>query len=597
MAGARVALQTRLEAAFSTFEPDADPLVRPSAHADYQANGALPLAKRLGRDPRELACEIVGSASLDDLCERVEVSGPGFVNLWLSDAFLAGSVASMAGDERLGVATRADPARTVVDYSAPNVAKEMHVGHLRSTIIGDALCRVLAFLGDEVLRENHVGDWGTPFGMLIEHLLDVGEHEAADELSVGDLDRFYRAARASFDADEAFRARSRRRVVLLQSGDEETRRLWRLLVAESTRYFDEVYAKLGVLLTPDDIVGESFYNPMLQGVVDDLDALGLLRDSEGARCVFPPGFTNREGEPLPLIVQKSDGGFGYAATDLACIRDRIERLGARRILYVVGSPQAQHLEMCFAVARMAGWLPEGVEAVHVAFGSVLGADHKMLRSRAGATVKLVDLLDEAVERARSAIAERARPEVLAPTGGPGLGGAPQAAGARAVDAHLSRALGIGAVKYADLSSDRTRDYVFDWDRMLSFDGNTAPYLQYAHARIRSVFRRAAADGLQDRPGGPAAPPLLEGPADRALALALLGFEEAVTDTAESCAPSRLCAYLYDLATTFTGFYEKSPILRAPSAELRRSRLLLARLSADVLALGLDLLGIEAPEEM
>ncbi len=579
VAGARVAIEARLEAAFATFEPGADPLVRPSTHADYQANGALPLAKRLGRNPRQLAAEIAEAAPLDDVCARVEVSGPGFVNLWLSDAFLAESVSSMARDERLGVAVRAHSRRTVVDYSAPNVAKEMHVGHLRSTIIGDALCRVLAFLGDEVIRENHVGDWGTPFGMLIEHLLDLGEHEAIDELSVGDLDGFYRSARASFDDDEAFRERSRRRVVALQSGDEETRRLWHLLVAESVRYFDEVYARLGVLLEPGDVVGESFYNPLLQDVVDDLEALGLLRESDGARCVFPPGFVNRDGEPLPLIVQKSDGGFGYATTDLASIRDRVGRMGARRILYVVGSPQAQHFEMCFAVARMAGWLAEDVEAVHVAFGSVLGADRKMLRSRAGATVKLVDLLDEAVERARAVVAERE--------------------GAAKPAAHLARALGIGAVKYADLSNDRTRDYVFDWDRMLSFDGDTAPYLQYAHARVRSVFRRAAAAAAaeQEGSGAPDAPPLMDGAPDRSLALVLLGFEEAVTETAESYAPSRLCAYLYGLATTFTTFYERSPILKAPSAELRRSRLLLARLTADVLALGLDLLGIEAPDEM
>ncbi len=567
-------LTARLRAAFDTVEPGADPVLRPSEHADFQANGALALAKRLGRPPRDVAAEIAAVADLDAVCASVEVSGAGFINLVLADSYIAAQVGLLAADERLGSRTAAEPARIVVDYSAPNVAKEMHVGHLRSTVIGDALCRVLVHLGHDVVRENHVGDWGTNFGMLIEHLLDVGETEAVEELSVGDLDGFYKAARSSFDNDEGFRERSRRRVVALQSGDGETLRLWRILVAESVGYFAEVYAKLGVLLNGADIVGESTYNPMLADVVRDLERAGLLVTSDGARCVFPPGFANRDGEPLPLIIQKSDGGFGYATTDLAAIRDRVGRIGASRILYVVGSPQAQHLEMCFAVARLAGWLPESVEAVHVAFGSVLGTDHKMLKSRSGATVKLVELLDEAVERAAAAAGER---------------GAALAPDERARVAH---ALGIGAVKYADLSGDRTRDYVFDWDRMLAFDGNTAPYLQYAHARIRSVLRQAG-DGASP---APVAPSLAE-PAERALALALLGFGDAVDAVAASYAPNRLCAYLFDLATTFTSFYETCPILRAPDPERRHSRLLLARVTADVLATGLDLLGIAAPARM
>jgi arginyl-tRNA synthetase len=567
-------LTARLRAAFDTVEPGADPVLRPSEHADFQANGALALAKRLGRPPRDVAAEIAAVADLDAMCASVEVSGAGFINLVLADSYIAAQVGLLAADERLGSRTAAEPARIVVDYSAPNVAKEMHVGHLRSTVIGDALCRVLVHLGHDVVRENHVGDWGTNFGMLIEHLLDVGETEAVEELSVGDLDGFYKAARSSFDNDEVFRERSRQRVVALQSGDGETLRLWRILVAESVGYFAEVYAKLGVLLNGADIVGESTYNPMLADVVRDLERAGLLVTSDGARCVFPPGFANRDGEPLPLIIQKSDGGFGYATTDLAAIRDRVGRIGASRILYVVGSPQAQHLEMCFAVARLAGWLPESVEAVHVAFGSVLGTDHKMLKSRSGATVKLVELLDEAVERAGAAAGER---------------GAALAPDERARVAH---ALGIGAVKYADLSGDRTRDYVFDWDRMLAFDGNTAPYLQYAHARIRSVLRQAG-DGSSP---APVAPSLAE-PAERALALALLGFGDAVDAVAASYAPNRLCAYLFDLATTFTSFYETCPILRAPDPERRHSRLLLARVTADVLATGLDLLGIAAPARM
>jgi len=580
-------LTERLRAAFGAVAPGADPVLRESDRADYQANGALALAKRLGRDPRQVAEEVVAAASLGDVCEQVAISGPGFVNLTLSNRFLARQVSALTADVRLGVEAADRPVKVVVDYSAPNVAKEMHVGNLRSTIIGDSLCRLLERQGHRVVRENHIGDWGTPFGMLIEHLVDVGEQEAAHELSVGDLNRFYQAARASFDRDGGFAERSRRRVVLLQSGDPDTLRLWRVLVAESVRYFDRVYAELGVLLTDDDIVGESYYNSMLPEVVADLDRLGLLVTDAGARCVFPPGFTNRHGEPLPLIVQKSDGGYGYAATDLAAIRDRVDRLGADRILYVVGAPQAQHLSMCMAVARMAGWLPgldgpagseepAGPTAEHVAFGSVLGSDGKMFKTRSGESVKLADLLGEAVTRARAALDERS------PGGGSGDDDR----------TGLARALGIGAVKYADLSTDRTRDYVFDWDRMLAFEGNTGPYLQYAHARIRSIFRRGEAD-VPD----PTVPPLLDEPAERALALRLLGYGEAVRSAAAVSAPSKLCTYLYELASSFTTFYEQCPVLKAPDPDTRRSRLLLADATARVLADGLGLLGIEAPERM
>jgi arginyl-tRNA synthetase len=574
MVDTKTALETRLQSAFDAVEVGADPVLRPSEHADFQANGALALAKRLGRKPRELAEEIVSAAPLDDLCEKVEVSGPGFINLTLAPSFVAAQLADLSVDPKLGVPV-VPPETVVVDYSGPNVAKEMHVGHLRGTVIGDALCRMLTLVGHDVRRENHIGDWGTPFGMLIEHLIDLGEEQAVKELSIGNLDTFYRQARASFDTDETFPERSRRRVVLLQSHDsEETLRLWRVLVAESVRYFDEVYSKLGVLLTDDDIVGESFYNDMLPGVVDDLAAMGLLVESDGARCVFPPGFTNRNGDPLPLIVQKSDGGYGYAATDLAAIRDRVDRVGATRILYVVGSPQAQHLEMCFATARMAGWLPEPVRATHVSFGSVLDSDRKMFKTRSGDRVRLVDLLDEAVERAGAAIAEK----------NPDLDPATRAA--------VARMLGGGALKYADLSTDRTRDYIFDWERMLAFEGNTAPYLQYAHARIRSIFRR----GHLDVPR-PDQPLVLAEPAERQLALSLLGFPEAVASSLSSWSPSRLCTYLFDLASTFTGFYETCPVLKAPTDELRQSRLALSDLTARVLAQGLGLLGIDAPDQM
>ncbi len=580
-------LAGRLQAAFDTLAPGADPVLRPSDRADFQANGALSLARRLGLPPTEIADAVVRAAQLDDVCERVEVSGPGFVNLFLSTSFVERSVREMAVDPALGVERTDAPERVVVTYSHPNVAKEMHVGHLRSTVIGDALCRMLEHLGHEVVRENHIGDWGTPFGMLIEHLVDVGEKTAIAELSVGDLTGFYQAARASFDGDDEFKDRSRRRVVLLQSGDPETLRMWSVLVQHSIVYFDEVYEKLGVLLTDDDVKGESFYNPMLPQVLKDLEAAGLLVEDAGALCVFPPGFTNREGDPLPLIVQKSDGGFGYAATDLACVRDRVDVVGATRMLYVVGAPQAQHLQMCFEVSRMAGWLPSRVSAVHVPFGSVLGADHRMLRTRAGTSVRLVDLLDEAVSRAASAIAERGRDADLT----------------EEEQRLVARALGIGAVKYADLSTDRARDYVFDWERMLSFEGDTGPYLQYAHARIRSIFRRAESgttgtDGFPREEDGRAASAIVVGtPEERALALSLLGYGAALHSAVDESSPSKLCAYLYALATTFTTFYEHCPVLRAPDEMTRSSRLALSETTARVLAEGLGLLGIESPERM
>jgi arginyl-tRNA synthetase len=564
---------SRLGVAFATIDPDADPVLRLSDHADFQSNGALGLAKRLGRNPAEVARSIVELAELDDVCERVEVSGPGFINLTLSSVFIAAATGALAADERLGVPVAPTRQRVVVDYSAPNVAKEMHVGHLRGTVLGDALCRILAFVGHWVIRENHIGDWGTPFGMLIEHLLDIGEEAAISELSVGDLTEFYQGARVSFDRDAEFRDRARRRVVALQAGDEETLRLWRVLVAESISYFDEVYTKLGVLLTDDDLAGESSYNSQLIDVVDDLRSKGLLVESEGALCVFPEGFVDREGKPFPLIIQKSDDGFGYAATDLATIRDRVSRLRADRILYVVGAPQAQHFQMCFAVARLAGWLPASVEVEHVSFGNVLGADHKMLRTRSGESVKLVELLDEAVARAQRAIEERDQ----------GLSDLDRV--------EVARMLGIGAVKYADLSTERVRDYLFDFDRMLAFEGNTAPYLQYAHARIRSIFRRGGFPSPE-----PGTKILVDDPHERELALSLLSFPDHLGSTLAGLAPNRLCAYLFSLATAFTGFYENCPILRA-EGEVQASRLALSDLTARTLALGLSLLGISVPEQM
>jgi len=551
---------------------DIDAVVRPSDHADAQINGALPLAKQLGCNPRDLATEIVDSGQLADLCSETEVAGPGFINVTFSNSVINSLLTEVANDEHLGLRQASNARRVVVDYSAPNVAKEMHVGHLRSTVIGDALVRMYTAAGHRVIRENHIGDWGRPFGMLIEHLLDLGEEVAASGLGQGDLDSFYKAANAKFSESEEFQERSRQRVVLLQGGDEETHVLWNRLVAMSTEYFNTVYEQLGVLLVDDDLMGESKYQPLMPETLDRLEASGLMSESEGAKVVFPPGFTNRDGDPLPLIVQARTGGFNYATSDLACVIDRVERLHADLMLYVIGAPQQQHLEMVFAVANMAGWMPDGVSAIHVAFGNVLGDDKKMLRSRSGESVKLVDLLSEAVERAASAVEEK----------NPSLSDSERA--------DVAQMIGIGAVKYADLSTDRVRDYVFDWDRMLAFDGNTSPYLQYAHARIRSIFRRAADDQVS------AGAIAVHEAAERALGLRLLSYPAAVADALESNSPHRLCTYLFELAQLFTAFYEHCPVMKS-EGDIRASRLALCDLTARTLSAGLDLLGIDAPEQM
>ena len=573
MPDASSVLRERLRIAFDAVHPGADPVLRQSDRADYQANGALPLAKEQGREPMDVAEEVVALADLDDVCSVVELSGQGFINLTLSDDFIAQQSAELSADPRLGVPTAAEPETIVIDYSSPNVAKEMHIGHLRSTDIGDSLARVFAFLGHDVRRENHIGDWGTPFGMLIEHLIDVGGADRAESFSVRDLNEFYAAARRQFDTDESFAERSRRRVVLLQSDDPETMRLWRIFVAESMRHAREVYDLLGVLLTEQDTVGESFYNPDLPAVVEELTTKGLLVEDHGALCVFPEGFENRQGEPLPLIVRKSDGGYGYPATDLACVRDRTERIGATRLLYAVGAEQSLHLRMVFAVAALAGYLPHPDAAVHVGNGLVLGNDGKKMASRGGESERLVDLLQDGVARAAAALKQR--DSDLPPE-------RQQA---------VAHALGIGAVKYADLSTERMRDYVFDWDRMLAFEGNTGPYLQYAHARIRSIFRRG-----ESVPPPAGSRPLLEAPEERALALQVLRFPEAVEAVAKGYSPSKLCMYLFDLASVFTSFYEACRVLVDDEA-VRTSRLGLCDLTARVLEQGLSLLGMEAPEQM
>ncbi|MFM7080452.1 MAG: arginine--tRNA ligase [Actinomycetota bacterium] len=581
----------RINAVVARLYPDAmdglDSAARPSDRADAQINIALGLANKLGKKPRDVAQHIIEQLDVRDVCTKVEVAGPGFLNLTFADSHLTAALGAVSRDQSLGVQQAASPQHVVIDYSAPNVAKEMHVGHLRSTVIGDALVRMCERVGHRVDRENHIGDWGTPFGMLIEHLVDLGEVGAARELSVGDLDGFYKQAREKFDGSESFQQRARARVVALQGGDADTLRLWGLLVAESARYFATVYEKLGVKLTNDDLRGESAYNPLLVEVVERLKALSLLTVDDGAEVVFVDGFTNRDNEPLPLIIRKKDGGYNYATSDLACVIDRVERIGATLMLYVVGAPQAQHLSMIEAVATKAGWLnPPARKAppahgasparmVHVAFGSVLGSDRKMLKSRAGEAVKLIELLDEAVERADASIAEK-NPEL-------------------SVDERrkVARMIGIGAVKYADLANDRIKDYVFDWERMLSFDGNTAPYLQYAHARICSIFRRAGVSRESVR----AVQITLAHANERSLALWLLNYDSAVWDALERYSPHRLCTYLYELATRYTAFYEHCPVLKADSDAIRDSRLALCDLTARVLSDGLMMLGIESPEQM
>ena len=567
-------LKSALSRAFGAEYQDTDPLLRRSDRAHYQVNVAMSLGKLLRRPPRAVAEALLAELDLRDLCVEggIEVAGPGFINLTLRDEVLAAALSEMLAEPELGVPQAELRDVCVVDYASPNIAKEMHVGHLRSSIIGDTLCRVLEFRGHRVIRQNHIGDWGTPFGMLIEHLVDVQEQGAAS-LDPSQLGDFYRAARVKFDQDPGFADRARQRVVSLQAGDAATLALWQEFVDSSKRYMAAVFERLGVQLADSDVRGESFFNDQLPKIAADLEARGIAVVDDGALCVFPKGFLGREGEPLPLIVRKKDGGFGYGATDLAALRFRQEDLGGTRLLYVVGSPQQQHLAMVFEVAKEAGWLKAPVRAEHVGFGSVLGDDRKMLKSRSGENIKLIELLDEAVERAHSAVLEK-NPEL------------PEAE-RRAV----ARQVGIGAVKYADLSSDRIKDYVFDWKRMVAFEGNTGPYLQYAHARIHSIFRKAAADG-----GASAGLLEVRAAAERALALELLSFGRALREVEATLEPHKLCGYLYGLASSFSTFFEACPVLRAEPTE-RASRLVLCELTARVLATGLNLLGIEAPERM
>ncbi|NUR86892.1 MAG: arginine--tRNA ligase [Nonomuraea sp.] len=562
-------VQQALADAFGSEYADADPLIRPSQFADFQANVAMSLAKRLRRAPREVAAEIADR--LSDFPGTVEVSGPGFLNITLDSSWIAAEATAMFEDPRAGVGVSAPAQTVVIDYSAPNAAKEMHVGHLRTTIVGDSLARTHEHLGNTVVRQNHLGDWGTPFGMLIEHLLDIGEDAAVAQLEAGMGTEYYQAARAKFDSDESFKTRSRMRVATLQSGDPETMRLWHVFMDATVRYFNKIYGMLGVTLTDDDIAGESMYNPMLQQTCDDLESAGIATISEGALCVFPPGFTGSDDKPLPLIIRKSDGAYGYATTDMAAVRYRVDDLKANRILYVVGADQALHFRMVFASARMAGWLPDTVNAEHVQIGMMLGKDGRRFKTRSGESIKLMDLLDEAVERASAAIAERGYDDVLRE--------------------EIAHAVGMGAVKYADLSVSHDSEYVFDFDRMLGFTGNTGPYMQYAQARIRSIFRRGGIEAA-----AVTGPIQLGEPAERALALQLLSFGSVVEQVAALSEPHRLCAYLFETASLFSTFFEECPVLKS-EGETRISRLALCALTLRVLETGLNLLGVPVPERM
>lgn len=555
---------------------DCEPQVRQSAKVqfgDYQANGMMAVAKKLGMAPRQLAEQVLTHLDLNGIASKVEIAGPGFINIFLDPTFLAQHVQQALASDRLGV-TQPAKQTVVVDYSAPNVAKEMHVGHLRSTIIGDAAVRTLEFLGHNVIRANHVGDWGTQFGMLIAWL-EKQQQENAGEMALADLEGFYRDAKKHYDEDEAFAERARSYVVKLQGGDEYFREMWRKLVDITMSQNQLTYDRLNVTLTRDDVMGESLYNPMLPGIVADLKAKGLAVESEGATVVFLDEYKNKEGEPMGVIIQKKDGGYLYTTTDIACAKYRYETLHADRVLYYIDSRQHQHLMQAWTIVRKAGYVPDSVPLEHHMFGMMLGKDGKPFKTRAGGTVKLADLLDEALERARRLVAEK-NPDMPADE-----------------LEKLANAVGIGAVKYADLSKNRTTDYIFDWDNMLAFEGNTAPYMQYAYTRVLSVFRKADIDesALAN------AQVIINEDREAQLAARLLQFEETLTVVAREGTPHVMCAYLYDVAGLFSGFYEHCPILSAENEEIRNSRLKLAQLTAKTLKLGLDTLGIETVERM
>ncbi|WP_448561924.1 arginine--tRNA ligase [Trichothermofontia sp.] len=570
-----------LVAAFGEQVAGTDPLLVPASNptfGDYQANVAMSLAKTLGQAPRAIAEQVVQQLQVADLCEPPTIAGPGFINLTLKPSYLQTYVAALQADPRLGVPLTKHPKRTIVDFSSPNIAKEMHVGHLRSTIIGDALARTLEFLGHEVLRLNHVGDWGTQFGMLITYLREAYPQAltTSDALDLGDLVTFYRQAKQRFDEDAAFQEAARQEVVKLQSGHPETLKAWKLLCEQSRREFQVIYDLLDIHLSER---GESFYNPLLPAVIADLEQLGLLVEDQGAKCVFLEGFTNKGGKPQPLIVQKSDGGYNYATTDLAAIRYRIEKDGAKRLIYVTDAGQATHFAQVFQVARRAGWIPPDVEVIHVPFGLVLDEQGKKFRTRAGETVRLRDLLDEAIAHARADLGKRLREEDRVET--------------ESFKQHVAKVVGISAVKYADLSQNRTKDYRFSYDKMLALQGNTAPYLLYAYVRIQGISRKG---GIDFGHLGEGHPITLTEPAELVLVKHLLHFGDAIAAVEQELLPNRLCQYLFELSQKFNQFFEQCPVLQSEEPA-RTSRLILCDLTARTLKLGLSLLGIPVLERM
>ncbi|AQT73776.1 MULTISPECIES: arginine--tRNA ligase [Streptomyces] len=561
----------------------ADPLLRRSDRADFQANGILALAKKAKANPRELATTVVGGIPTGDLIKEIEVSGPGFLNITVADGAIISTLAARAADDRLGVPLNASAGTTVIDYAQPNVAKEMHVGHLRSAVIGAAMVEILEFTGEKVIRRHHIGDWGTQFGMLIQYLLEHpheldhrsgdGDEQASGEEAMSNLNRLYKASRALFDSDEEFKTRARARVVDLQAGEPETLALWQRFVDESKIYFYSVFHKLDMDIRDPDVVGESGYNDMLVETCKLLEESGVAVRSNGALCVFFEDVKGPDGNPTPLIVQKSDGGFGYAATDLSAIRDRVGNLGATELIYVVDARQSLHFKMVFETARRAGWLNDDVKAVQLAFGTVLGKDGKPFKTREGETVRLVDLLDEAIDRASAVVREKAQDLTEAEI------------------AERGAQVGIGAVKYADLSTSAARDYKFDLDQMVSLNGDTSVYLQYAYARIQSILRKAG-------DAKPAAhPEVALAPTERALGLHLDGFGELIAEAAAEHAPHKLAAYLYQLASLYTSFYSECPVLKADTAEQVENRLFLCELTARTLSKGMSLLGIRTPEKL
>ncbi|PIE37210.1 MAG: arginine--tRNA ligase [Gammaproteobacteria bacterium] len=575
----RESLDTRITAALHTVgAPETvTAIVKPSARpefGEYQANGVMAAAKQLKMNPRELAGKVLKQLDLSDVAEKVEMAGPGFLNIHLKNDWLASSCEQVSSDARLGVAA-VEPAQTVVvDYSAPNLAKEMHVGHLRSTIIGDAVVRVLEFQGHKVIRQNHVGDWGTQFGMLLAHMESLKAQGGELSMQLADLETFYRAAKVRFDEEPEFADTAREYVVRLQSGDEKCNALWQQFIDISLHHCEAAYKRLGVSLTREDVMPESAYNDDLANVVDDLQAQGLLEESDGAQCAFMEEFRNKDGSIIPLIIQKSGGGYLYATTDLAALRHRNNVLKADRVLYFVDVRQSLHFRQVFTLGRKAGYIDEAASYEHMAFGTMLGEDGKPFKTRSGTTIKLADLLGEAVERAFTLVSEK-NPDMD-----------------EAELREIAGKVGISAIKYADLSRNRTSDYVFSWDSMLSFEGNTAPYLQYAYARIQSIFRKVGDTAYTS------ADIQLSEPAERTLAVKLLQFGEAIESTARDGLPNQMCNYLYELAGNFMSFYEACPILKEGVAQpVRDGRLRLAALTSDTLKTGLDLLGIEVMERM